>query len=352
MKVSRDEFFSRAASVGVDPAQAAALWAELAKQEHASAPGAAFTAANVAYYLGGAIVICAMTFFMVQVWSNDAEIVALALCYMVLLGVIGGWLYRRPETRRPGGILVTAATSLTPLLVYGLIKLSGGWTKANDPGSYSAFYEVVNKSWVPMEIATIVVGLVALRFVRFPFLTLPVAFALWFLSMDATGLFTHADAWSDAWLDTRRTVSIAFGIVMLSIAVAVDRRTDEDYGFWLYLYGTSAFAFGITILWDKNQWHLAAFALICLGMIVVSVLLGRRVLTVAGGLGIFSYCSQLAYEYFKSEQGIFVLALTLIGLAVIFVGIAYQRNEATIQGALLAACPGWLVKALPRSRAA
>ncbi len=133
MKVSRDEFFSRAASVGVDPAQAAALWAELEKQEHASAPGAAFTAANVAYYLGGAIVICAMTFFMVQVWSNDAEIVALALCYMVLLGAIGGWLYRRPETRRPGGILVTAATSLTPLLVYGLIKLSGGWTKANDP---------------------------------------------------------------------------------------------------------------------------------------------------------------------------------------------------------------------------
>jgi len=39
-----------------------------------------------------------------------------------------------------------------------------------------------------MEIATVIVSAAALTRIKFPFLTAPAAYALWFLSMDATAL--------------------------------------------------------------------------------------------------------------------------------------------------------------------
>ncbi|MEP6888403.1 MAG: hypothetical protein ABI945_08785 [Nitrospirales bacterium] len=40
-----------------------------------------------------------------------------------------------------------------------------------------------------MEVGTILAAAIALRFIRFPFLTAPIAFTLWYMSMDLTPLF-------------------------------------------------------------------------------------------------------------------------------------------------------------------
>jgi hypothetical protein len=39
-----------------------------------------------------------------------------------------------------------------------------------------------------MEVGTILAGSIALKFIRFPFLTFPIAFSLWYMSMDLTPL--------------------------------------------------------------------------------------------------------------------------------------------------------------------
>jgi len=46
----------------------------------------------------------------------------------------------------------------------------------------------INASWVVMEVATIAVAGALLWVVRFPFITAPAAYALWYLSMDGTAL--------------------------------------------------------------------------------------------------------------------------------------------------------------------
>jgi CBS-domain-containing membrane protein len=46
-----------------------------------------------------------------------------------------------------------------------------------------------------MEVATCVVGSVVLYFVRFPFLTMPVAITLWLMSMDLTAVFYSKSSW-------------------------------------------------------------------------------------------------------------------------------------------------------------
>src|SRR6266567_3708311 len=54
--------------------------------------------------------------------------------------------------------------------------------------SYQEYYPQISGSWVVMEAATIVAAVVALKLRPFPFLTFPLAFALWFLSLDLAAL--------------------------------------------------------------------------------------------------------------------------------------------------------------------
>jgi hypothetical protein len=89
--------------------------------------------------------------------------------------------------RIPGGLLFTIAVCMTPLAVYGLERWTGFWPE-NDPGEYANFHPYINGSWLLMEVATVAAGLVVLRIWRFPFLTAPIAYALWYMSMDLVAL--------------------------------------------------------------------------------------------------------------------------------------------------------------------
>jgi hypothetical protein len=133
---------------------------------------------------------------------------------------------------------------MAPLFVYGVQDARGWWTHA-EPGNYRDFYVWIRASWLPMELATIAAGLAALRFWRFPFLVAPIAFALWFMSMDLVPWVFGAD-W-DSW-EQRRIVSLWFGLAMLLVAWAVDVRAQGDFAFWLHPFGLLAFWCGLTLL--------------------------------------------------------------------------------------------------------
>jgi hypothetical protein len=54
--------------------------------------------------------------------------------------------------------------------------------------------------------------------------------------------------------------------------------------------------------------------------------LGRCVFAVFGGLGIAGYLGYLSYRVFKDSL-VFPFALSLIGFAIIWVGVIWQRRE-------------------------
>ena len=76
---------------------------------------------------------------------------------------------------------------MTPIGIYGLERQLGLWPQSY-PGSYTQFHPFINANWVFMEIATILAAVLALRSFKFPFLTAPAAYALWYMSMDAIGV--------------------------------------------------------------------------------------------------------------------------------------------------------------------
>src|SRR5262245_25410696 len=200
---------------------------------------------SVLYYGGALLMIAACAWFLGDKWEElgSAGVLATTLVYAAVATLIGVTLRRRGWIAA-GSLLITVAVCLTPLAVYCVEDLLGWWP-ADHPGKYKDYYPWIRGSWIGMELATVATALVALRFVRFGFLTAPLAFSLWFFSMDLAALL-GGEWWVT--LDGRRSVSVVVGLLTIAGGFVLQRalahRPDEegeDYAFWCFLFGMLAF---------------------------------------------------------------------------------------------------------------
>lgn len=335
---------ARAVSAGVlNPGQDQALLAFLRQQpeQHAS-----FQLAHVAYYFGAVLIMGAMGWLLTEAWMSvgDIALLLIALAYIGLFTACGLSLWRRGQ-QIPGGLLGAVAVSLTPLAVFAIERLTGVWPMGDGQVDYHDYYVYVQGGWLAMEAATVLAGLLMLRLLPFPFIVMPMAVALWFMSMDLSELL-HGDSFS--W-EQRRDVSLWFGLGLLLVCFVVDGRTRRDYAFWGYLAGLLAFWGGLSLSDSGSEWGKALYCLINLGLMAIAVLLRRPLFMVFGALGVAGYLGYLSYEVFAGSL-LFPIVLTLIGLGVIGLGLLYQKRRDALSDGLRTRLPAALLEFLPALR--
>ena len=306
-----------------------------------------FTLVHVLYYLGGMIAIGAMSLFMTLGWNalGGWGGFATAVCYGVLALALTHWFLERRRLPLPAGIMATLAVVMVPLAIFGAQMALGYWDASKPYRDYHAF---IDWRWIVMELGTLAAGAVLLWRYRFPFMVMPIAVTLWYMSMDLVP-FLFGD-WRD-W-EIRKFISLWFGLAMLLGAFWVDVRSRgvRDYAFWLYLFGALAFWGGLSLLRSDSELGKLAYCGINLAMILVGTVLRRRVFAVLGGLGIAGYLGYLAHRVFRDSL-LFPFALSAVGLGIIWLGVLWQRHEAKWSGRLRRALPG-PVRELIDSRAA
>ena len=328
MNVSQQDLRQAATSSGLSEEQADRLW-ETLRSAAADSDKPRFDAASVAYYFGGLIVIGAMGWFMTKAWEGlgGLGLFGVAVGYALCFVVAGRLLWKKPGLRVPAGMLITMAVCMVPLAVYGLERWTGFWP-ANDPGGYTRFHPYINGSWLIMEAATVLAGFVALRFFKFPFITAPIAYALWYMSMDLVHLISGGGYMS--WHE-KANITAIFGALMLLGAYLTDLLgKSEDYAFWAYLFGAVIFWGGLSSMESHSEIGRFIYLLINLFLIFCSIALRRRVFMVFGALGVFWYLSHLAYSVFQ-DSILFPLVLTVIGLFIIFLGVQYQKRRKDLE---------------------
>jgi hypothetical protein len=145
------------------------------------------------------------------------------------------------------------------------------------------------------------------------------------MSMDLVP-FLFGD-WRD-W-EIRKFISLWFGIAMVLLAFWVDVRSrhGKDYAFWLYLFGVLTFWGGLSSMNSGSELGKLVYCGINVAMILLGAILGRRVFAVFGGLGVAGYLGHLSYRVFKDSL-LFPFALSAVGLAIIWLGVLWQRREA------------------------
>ena len=335
MKINRNDLQAAVTNGLLSDGQLEQLWAFLAERQR-DKPG--FNFIHILYYLGGLIAISAMTLFMTLGWESFGGwgIFFIALAYAGAGLWLTHYFLSQPHLKIPAGITATFVVALTPLAVYGLQTALGFWAEGY---VYRDYHVWIDWRWLLMELATLATGAVMLWRYRLPFLVMPVAVTLWYMSMDlAPFLFDAEVGW-----EARKLVSLWFGLLMVLLAFWVDIRArfEKDFAFWLYLFGVLAFWGGLSLMNSDSE--LGRFMYLCINvaLIVVGAVLSRRVFAVFGGLGIASYLGYLAYRVF-SDSLLFPFVLTVIGLAIIYLGILWQRHEAKLSAGLRASLPGAL----------
>src|SRR5262245_16037492 len=282
-----------------------------------------FTFVNVLYYLGGMLAIGAMSLFMTLAWNRLGGWggFATALCYIVLFLALTHVFSERRLTV-PAGIMATLAVVTVPLAIFSAQSALGHWG-ANKP--YRDYHVFIDGRWIMIELGTFFAGAAMLWRYRFPFMLMPIGVTLWYMSMDLVPfLFDRPYDW-----ELRKWVSAWFGLATVLLAFWVDLRSrfSRDYAFWLYLFGVLTFWGGLSLMNSNSELGKFLYCMINLAMILLGAVLGRRVFAVFGGLGVAGYLGHLAWQVFKDSL-LFPFALVALGLAIVWLGVLWQRHEA------------------------
>ncbi len=309
-----------AVEAGIISAEQAGQLIEFFKSQPESGPSFNFT--HVLYYLGGLIAIGAMSLFMTLGWETFGGwgIFFISLAYAGVGLKLSGSFQARGYAI-PAGICATFVVALTPLAIYGLQQALGLWP---DESTYQEYHKWVRWHWLYMELGTLAVGTILAWRYRYPFMVMPIAVTLWYLTMDLTAVIAGGDF---DW-ELRKLVSMYSGLLVIGLAFWVDFRSRQtaDYAFWLYLFGVIAFWSGLTLQESDSELSKFFYFLINLLLIVTGVVLVRRVFVVFGAIGACVYLGHLAWDVFK-DSWFFPIALTAIGLLIIYLGVLWQKNE-------------------------
>lgn len=293
-----------------------------------------FTMTNVLYYIGGLLAIGAMSLFMNLGWDlyGGWGIVFLTLCYAVI-GLYLTQLFDKKGYVIPAGICATFVICLTPLAIYGFQKGMGWWP---DDTAFRQYNYFIKWHWIFMELGTLATGLILTWIYRYPFMVMPIAVTLWYMSMDLTAMLTGGE-YS---FELSAMVSMYFGLITLLIAFWVDIRSSQsaDYAYWLYIFGMMAFWGGLTSQHSDSEFSKFIYLLINFGLIMLGIILNRKVFVVFGAIGASLYVGHLAYTVFK-DSFLFPFVLTFIGIIIIYLGILWQKNEARITSSLRSILP-------------
>ena len=323
MKITKTNL-NNAVDIGIlDNQQAEALYTFLKSQPDS---GPAFSFTNILYYFGGLIAIGAMTLFMNLGWEQFGGwgILFIAILYAGI-GLLFTGRFQRGGHAIPAGICATFVIAMAPLGIYGLQQGMGWWP---DDTVYQEYYHYIKWHWIYLELGTLAIGIIMAWYYRYPFMIMPVAVTLWYMSMDVAAMITGGEA--DYIF--RAFVSMWFGLLIILLAFWVDirsRKSGQDYAFWLYLFGVMAFWCGLSLQHSDSELSKFLYFCINLGLIGAGAILVRRVFVVFGALGCAAYFEHLASSIFQ-DSWLFPIALTAIGLGIVYLGVFWQRNEAMI----------------------
>jgi hypothetical protein len=291
-----------------------------------------FNWVNVAYLLGALLVLYAFGWFLVRRWAALGAwgVLGVVAVYATMFLATGRWLDRRGFSRA-ATVAVVLCVGLTPLLAWAILSLSGEWPALSAVELGPAYATYMGSRWLILSLATILLGLVAIRQRRDPLLTLPIAVATWWslFSLDQTMEVARES------LAYQRWIMIAYSLVVVGIAEVIERwqRRESaasgqplgDFAGAFWLVGLSGFAVAYTALWLRLEGWRHFLAAVAAGVVVLSIVLKRRIVFAFGLLGTVGYLAFLAEDVFKTGVA-FPLVLAAIGVATIAVTVWLQKR--------------------------
>jgi hypothetical protein len=275
----------------------------------------------------------AISVFVTLAWKDHGAwpLLVVALGMGTLAWALTRHFAERERQPLPAGLMAALCVVAVPMAVFSAQYMLGQWDSGRN---YRDYHLYIDGRWLFIELATLAAGAVVLWRFKLPFSTLPIAITLWYMSMDLAPFLAGSP---DTDWATRKWVSLWFGLGMMLFALYLDWRSGEedrdpavavqDFGYWIALFGVIAFWGGLSGMRSDTELGKFIYALINIGLLLASVVFKRGVLAVFGGIGLSIYLGHLSYRVFRDSL-LFPVALAALGIAVVFAGLWWHRNQA------------------------
>ncbi len=325
--ISKEELLDAAKRVKIRKTDAVSLW-EALRKEHSVKAG--FKIIHVFYFLGTLIACFALAWFMAS--RSDVygirNLLLIALLYAIGFYATGFYFWKFKKRELLGGLGIFLGVSMVPLIAYTFQSVMGWWP-GHSPGIYTDLSLWVSNGWFALEIATILVVLATLHFIKFPFLTVLFYLAIWFMAMDAAPLFSSLKSsdshyYAHVWY-IRTVLCIILGLLFCVNAFLLDRKHKERFAFWGYFFGATILWVGFSVVNDPNWYQSAMYCVFNALFIIASPFLHRRVFLVYGVVGILIYLFDIGYHRFASSAS-FPFVLSGVGIGIVVLSALIQKN--------------------------
>jgi len=210
---------------------------------------APWSSAAFLVYLGGLTILFAILAFL-TIASDEHGAGGFVLWSALVFAVLStlAFLSKRTGHFITAGLFAVSSVAAFVVLFGAVLDWFGWLPDLEDGPTFSGF-----RFWLlVLELSTIVAAALALQIFRFPLLAFVVAGATWFF---VTDLISGGGDWS-------AIVTIAYGLLLLAVALSFDAGGSRIYGFWLHV--VAGLTIGGGLLWFFHDgdfdWILIAIA--------------------------------------------------------------------------------------------
>lgn len=284
-----------------------------------------FDIVAVGYWVGSVAVLFALGWFLIDRWKSltPAGILVVALLYALAFG-LSAFLCARLGFRIASGLLTLLTVGMTPIVAWSIEALLGIWPAGTiQRGGPFTTDVIATIRWIPIELATALAGLVALRIVRFGLLTLAVTIPIGLSLVQLTPWIFDPEL--DPQLAGWTAILVSTLLVGAAVIVQQRARDDQDHASWVYLTAMGFFVVGFISVADQSRAIPHSLPLVIALLITLGVMLARRIFLLVASILFVGYLGFLAGDVFPTAVG-FMIVMLAAGVLVILLTVGAQRR--------------------------
>lgn len=328
--ISKDELTKLISAKIITAQQAQKIWQFQNKSDKTNP---SFHFANTLYYLGGFVIVFAISYFLGTNWEKIGDFgrIFSSLILMILFGGLGIQI-RKTEFKVAASLLLLIAVVAVPLFIHSVERGIGLWPPQSYPGdlSYQHFLDYINTAWIVLDILTLIISSIVFYIFKEPILTLPIAHFFWFLLLDATNFLNKSESFSfdRKIIVLKSVISIIAGVILVIWGIYYYKKEDNRVGIWPWIYGLLIIQGAlITLRWEAESFKIFYQILILLfgiGLLAAATPLRSKTFLTFGALSTFWFLQDISWTYFRESLG-FSISLGVSGFITIIFGILIQK---------------------------
>lgn len=318
------------------------------------------TIVKVLYYIGGFIMLIAMTYLMGYTVTNSSylQILVLGVVYCLIFWGVGE-IQRRKNEKVPAEILYFLLIPTITFVILDIEKMLGIFPHFSDFAYLDDPVGDCHLGLIILSIFTIITSSIVQNFRNFAspvIYTMSSAYTLYLICYErifvpiANFITNNGDfGGKDICI-----FSIIFFVALLLIAFIKDKKTQADYPMWLYFFGATGFinsVFALFILLTDNYNLIQNLMLIFYLLYgIIGILIRRKVFLIICILGIIEFFMYYEFLYFNESPILLTSLIILTGLGVLYVGTLYNQNSDKISRYVESIFPEKIINLLPQNR--